>query len=391
MVRLLWAVAMLFAAVGSTALAQEQVARSQIVQGSCSSSIGVVAELDAPVFPVGESTGAPAARTAGTSFSVAPLALFSMLREPHALLVSLDGHRIVCAEIGGVTNDSGDLVLGLSGVRDSDAFGVAYLSPNDADPSQTDVSLFIVPPETQETDAIATGEAEELTSVEETTPSDIPSAGSTPAGTSTRSFEGSPIAESNGIELLYYYFGEPGFSDRTPIYGELRNTTTSLMQAPTLNLTFYDSEDRLVDTAEVTPVISILQPGETMPIEGATDLTPGSWAREEFTLDGADVATDISLIFFAQGLEIQDVNEVAKTDDALRVLGKVHNAGATAANLLIVKVLFYDADGRFAGYAFGQTSGDSVPAGGDVSFEVDRSVDLASGWTYRIVVSGWPE
>jgi hypothetical protein len=201
---------------------------------------------------------------------------------------------------------------------------------------------------------------------------------------------GAPLLVSNGIELLYYYFGERSSSDRTPIYGELRNTTNTLMSAPTLNVTFYDADDQIVDTAEVSAVNSILRPGETMPMDGATDLAPGTWAREEIDLQGGGVANDIALIFYAEGLEIQNVNEVEKTLDSLRVLGEIHNTGSKEANLLVVRALIYEADGKYAGYYYGQINADSVPAGGDVSFEIDGRIDAGRGWTYRILVSGWP-
>lgn len=210
------------------------------------------------------------------------------------------------------------------------------------------------------------------------------------ASTATPTSQGAPLLVSNDIELLYYSFGQPGFSNRTPIYGELRNTSNALMSAPTLNITFYDEEDRIVDTAEVNALVAVLQPGSSMPIDGATDLAPGTWAREEIDLQGGGAADDIALIFYAQDLEVQNVNEVEKTTDSLRVLGEIHNGGTSAANLLSIRALNYDADGRYTGFAYGQVNADSVQPGADVSFEIDGAVDAAPNWTYRILASGWP-
>ena len=152
MARLVCVATLLLVLTAPTALAQEGTSRGEIVQGTCGSLGNTFAELAAPLFPEGEPTGASKARTAGTSFTVAPLSLSGMLAEP-LVLVSLDGHRVACADIGGTTNAAGDLVIGLTGVADSDAFGIAYMSPNDADPSQTDISLFVVPPTSGRPDA----------------------------------------------------------------------------------------------------------------------------------------------------------------------------------------------------------------------------------------------
>ncbi len=216
-----------------------------------------------------------------------------------------------------------------------------------------------------------------------------PTAPSTSTPPSTGAFDGTPVTESQGAVLLYYHFRDTDFGGAI-ILGELRNSTDDNLDAPTLNVTFYDDENRIVDTAEADALISVLKPGETMPIQGGTDLEPGQWVREEIALQGGGPMDNTDAIFYAEGLELREVNEVEKTGDSLRVLGEVHNGGDSPATLVQVQALVYDEDGRFTARLNTFTDMDSIPVGGSAPFEIDGRVDAGRGWTYRLIVGGWP-
>lgn len=144
--RMAVALALLGALAATPATAQQPTTLGEIVRGTCEAPGERLAELTAPPIPVGEPQGAGTVRTAANSYTVVPLVFQSLLSESTAILVSLDGEPTVCSDLGGVTNAAGDLTLGLTPVGDADDFGVVYLGPNDANPSQTEVSLFVVPP-----------------------------------------------------------------------------------------------------------------------------------------------------------------------------------------------------------------------------------------------------
>jgi hypothetical protein len=128
------------------AAAQLAEIQGEILRGTCESPGESFAELTAAPVPEGEPTGANNSRTAANSFSVVPVTFASLVSEPSAISIALNGEQIACSDIGGVTNSGGDLAIGLMPTNDADAFGIAYLSPSDADSTQTDISLFVVPP-----------------------------------------------------------------------------------------------------------------------------------------------------------------------------------------------------------------------------------------------------
>jgi len=200
---------------------------------------------------------------------------------------------------------------------------------------------------------------------------------------------GTPTMSSGGVDLLYYYVRDSEYGGAA-ILGEVRNTTRQIADAPHLNMTFYDAGGRIVDTAEADALHAVLEPGESMPIEGATDLEPGEWAREEVRLEGGGPVTDLGLIFYARGLEVRNVNEVEKTTGDLRALGEVYNGGMTPATLVEVEAAIYAANGRYAGRAFTFVDADVLPAGESAAFEIDEQIDAGVGWTYRLFVTGWP-
>jgi hypothetical protein len=117
--------------------------------GTCAGSVGdVVAPLNGAVAASGERVGSAAAIVAATSVTTVPLALTDLLAEEHALVFVRSegeaGSAIACGEIGGSLDEAGDLAIGLKEVGGSGTVGVAFLSPDDADPGATEISVFLV-------------------------------------------------------------------------------------------------------------------------------------------------------------------------------------------------------------------------------------------------------
>ncbi|MCD6030436.1 MAG: hypothetical protein K0S78_2610 [Thermomicrobiales bacterium] len=117
-----------------------------IHSGSCQELGDVVQPLTDLTAPQGDRVGLRRADLAETSFTNVPLALDTILAEDHAINAHLSaeeiGTYIACGNIGGVLDENGALVIGLSEDSNSGYTGIAFLSPG-ADGASTDVSVFI--------------------------------------------------------------------------------------------------------------------------------------------------------------------------------------------------------------------------------------------------------
>lgn len=131
---------------------------------------GTCADLDPnPLFPLenitapaGEVEGSAEAAQAETSVSTVPATLEDILAADHSINVHLSTEEvqtyIACGEIGGARQGDGSIVIGLREQNDSGFVGVAYLVSNPADPTTTNISIFLIEPDadTLDTDEVAT-------------------------------------------------------------------------------------------------------------------------------------------------------------------------------------------------------------------------------------------
>jgi uncharacterized cupredoxin-like copper-binding protein len=117
--------------------------------------LGTCATLDPnPAFPLtnvaaptGTAVGPADATPVETSVSTVAVDLTTLTTTDYSINVHLSQEEanvyIACGEIGGVLDGSGSLSIGLREQNDSGFSGVAFLTPNAADPTQTDVSVFL--------------------------------------------------------------------------------------------------------------------------------------------------------------------------------------------------------------------------------------------------------
>jgi hypothetical protein len=129
--------------------AEPQGRSAAIYTGSCADLGSVAATLPPIVDPNGPPVGQASAIEASTTSAIVPVSLNLLIDQPHAVAVlestAPNAGVIACGDIGGVDNDDGELVIGLRQVSDSNFIGVAYLAYSPADPSQTAVSIFVIP------------------------------------------------------------------------------------------------------------------------------------------------------------------------------------------------------------------------------------------------------
>jgi hypothetical protein len=159
------------------ALTEEEAGRpAHIHSGTCEGGgVGpVVQALNNILAPEGEAAGQDNAVTAESSFTTVPLTIDDILAVDHVVNVHLSFDEfetyIACGEIGGVTDEDGNLIIGLKEANESGFTGIAFLSPG-ADDASTDVSVFLAEGLTEGTEtspaasplAVAADEAAEAT------------------------------------------------------------------------------------------------------------------------------------------------------------------------------------------------------------------------------------
>ncbi len=113
--------------------------------GDCDDPGEPVAEIEGAVPPLGEAVGAGEALEVTSAVGSLPVAFDEIAGG--ALIVSAaegDGSPLACGTIGGQLTDQGGLVVGLRGGDGAEAAGVALLAPGAADPTTTDVAVYLV-------------------------------------------------------------------------------------------------------------------------------------------------------------------------------------------------------------------------------------------------------
>lgn len=200
-------------------------------------------------------------------------------------------------------------------------------------------------------------------------------------------FGGTPAATRSGVQLLYAYT-QPGRNGGTQVFAEVRNTTDETLSSPQLHLTFYDDQDRIVDSTTFNALFGIIPPGETTPFDGIGDLPPENWARYTARLGNSEPAGTSTIAAYPKGLEIRNVTEADRTETGIQLTGEVVNAGDGSVNNANALALFYRADGRYAGSLWGYTKPPVLAPGESGAFTLVALVDAGTGWTYRLVARG---
>ena len=159
------------------ALGEEAGRPAHIHSGTCEGGgVGpVVQTLNALTAPAGDEEGQENAAVVESSFTSVPLALDDILAVDHVVNVHFSFEEfdfyIACGEIGGAVDEAGSLAVGLREANESGFSGVAFLSPDPANPAATNVSVFLAEGlnEGQETSAAASPVAVQGTEVAEAT------------------------------------------------------------------------------------------------------------------------------------------------------------------------------------------------------------------------------
>lgn len=120
----------------------------QVITGSCNEPGDLVLDLLEATYPVGEPVGSASSVVAETSFTRAPVLLADLMAAPHAIVVaeSFDAPdaAIACADIGGIPDELGGFVIGLTPQNASGYAGTIFMAADDAN-GTTNISVFLSP------------------------------------------------------------------------------------------------------------------------------------------------------------------------------------------------------------------------------------------------------
>lgn len=158
--------------------------------------------------------------------------------------------------------------------------------------------------------------------------------------------EEEPLPLGAGLQVDYYYFASDDYGN-SHLLGEITNVGEFAVANPYVQFVLYDEAGNVVDAVRLGSVIPVIEPGESAPIEGSiSDLLPEEWSTEEVTLCET---YDEPSAFASDGLEVRDVEEIRKEQDALEIEGQVYNGGPAPVDGVTVIALAYNEDGRYAG------------------------------------------
>jgi len=119
-----------------------------LVTGSCAAPGEPLQGLLEATYPIGERQGSVDGQVAQTSFTRVPYLIGDLLAAPHAIVVSqsFDAPDVTvgCADLGGIPDEIGGFVLGLSPVGDTGIAGIIYVAGED-DLGRTNISVFLAP------------------------------------------------------------------------------------------------------------------------------------------------------------------------------------------------------------------------------------------------------
>ena len=133
--------------VSSPSLAQEGEfgLQAAIREGTCEERGDRVAGLEAPEFQSGSEEGSNDGQSALLSQTTVDVPIEDLLDDDMIIAITREGQSGVdaCASIGGVLSRRDVLVIQIVEVGDSGVWGIAILTPNEDEPDQTDITLYL--------------------------------------------------------------------------------------------------------------------------------------------------------------------------------------------------------------------------------------------------------
>jgi hypothetical protein len=205
---------------------------------------------------------------------------------------------------------------------------------------------------------------------------------------------GAPVATNAGVELLYLYaLVTPNWIS---IRGELQNTTDRPVAVPKVTVTLRDSAGQAVEEkpligpfSPAPAAVYQIRPGDRFGVSNSTQRPLAEWGSATAEIGDVTPIDQATLDAQASGLELFNVNEQARTDKSLDLLGEVRNTGATTATEIEVRIFFHLADGRYVGGATTDVLPATLAPGETGSFaHYQAPIVVEPDWTYTVEVVG---
>jgi hypothetical protein len=119
--------------------------QAAIREGTCDDRGDRVAGLEAPAFQNGSEEGSNDGQSALLSVTTVDVPIEDLLDDDMIIAITREGQSGVdaCASVGGVLSRRDVLVIQIVEVGDSGVWGIAILTPNEDEPDQTDIALYL--------------------------------------------------------------------------------------------------------------------------------------------------------------------------------------------------------------------------------------------------------
>ncbi|MGH2561665.1 MAG: hypothetical protein ACRDJH_21580 [Thermomicrobiales bacterium] len=221
---------------------------------------------------------------------------------------------------------------------------------------------------------------------------------SLPSVTSPAGWAGTPVAQSNGVALLYYDFvRDPSLDDAVFLRAELLNTNPFPVRIPQLTVTLLDDAGKTIEvlTPIALPGFRLIPAGELLPMFNYVPTNARSFTRTEVSITGGERATDLDQVCTAEGVELRNVTEVERGEQSLTIRGEIVNGSSGPAWTLVYAVI-YNADGQYVTYGSWRTDydhgGEPIAQGTTVPIEIaipEIVRDPGPDWTYRVTLGAF--
>jgi len=150
------------------------------------------------------------------------------------------------------------------------------------------------------------------------------------------------------------------------VVGEVQNLGSGTVDYVQITATFYDSNNKVVDTDFTYSSLSYMQPNDKSPFD-IIDIHPTIVP----TIDHYNL--QVSLMqsgSIQQGLQILSNSSYTDSIGYLHVVGEIQNQGAATSSYNKISATFYDSSGKVVDTDFAFTNPTDVAAGGKAPFEI---------------------
>ena len=158
--------------------------------------------------------------------------------------------------------------------------------------------------------------------------------------------------------------------------------------SPEIIVTLTDDAGKVLATERAYTAPRYIRPNSTIPYKVLLDDAPEDWAKWEIDVSAERFGGFMANLLYTD-LEVDQptLNPAKNSYTGQSVVGRVKNTGSSAAKLVQIIGVLYDAEGRLLDVANTFSKKDTIPAGSDGPFELEFRSDV-EGVTFELFVEG---